>query len=88
MRAGDGLELRGSAAMVAVVVFDAVRQRGPDAAFDGDVGVGLRVFGHGSVMEADEIGIAHHAGVAAGFEADLGIRSGSRACHALLGQGE
>lgn len=78
MGAGNGLLLGGKAALVTIGVLRAIRQRGPDAALDGDIGVGLRVFGHGPIMETDDVFIANHAGVAAGFEADLGIRSGSK----------
>ena len=72
--AGHGLELRGMTALIAVAVFDAVREAGSDGAFDGDVGDRLRVLGHGFVCKADDALIAHHAGVRTGLAPDFGLR--------------
>ncbi|TSA05791.1 MAG: hypothetical protein D4R77_07435 [Planctomycetaceae bacterium] len=73
VRARHGILLRRSATLVAIAVLRTSCQGRPDTAFDGDVGVGLRVTGHSHVRKADDVLIAHHAGVAARLEADLGV---------------
>ena len=62
--AEDGILFGRRATQVAVDLGAACRQRRPDAAFDGDVGVELRVGGHRLVREAGNMLVADHAGVA------------------------
>ena len=46
-------------------------QRGPDAAFDQDLGVGHCIGRDGAILTADEMLVSHHAGVRVGHEADF-----------------
>ena len=71
---GHGLELGGVATQVAVRFSAGGCQCRPDAAFDGDVGVRLRVRWYGLIGKAEDVFVANHAGVAAGFEPDLRFR--------------
>ena len=74
--AGYGRLPGGMPARIAVGFARCGRERRPDSARDRDVRVGPTVGGGRPVCEADDVRVAHHAGVAAGHEADLRLGVG------------
>ena len=53
-------------------------ESGPDAACNGDVGIERQIGGHGLRVQGDDVLVAHHAGVGAGLEANLGVGIGGK----------